>query len=404
MKLDRYYWIVFFFFSFLSGLSNAYCQVTIGSDLSPLEGTILDLKEFYQEGTLTNSTKGLLLPRVKLLSDNSLEGISGINNNDQAAKATAEANHIALTVYNTNECLEKGAGVYTWMGDKWERLDVYNPRLGEVTDIDNNTYKTLDFGPAGIWMAENLRTTRYADGTALSHQPGSSDIDLCQYFYPTYNPSNVVGGGNAQSLTLQPELGLLYNWNAASRSKKKANMTPGYTSEANLKEQTKIQGICPDGWHLPSDYEWNQLEKEIANNPHQYSSYFPDASWSAWNSSWESALTGGPSGRPDKQRDAKAHGNAMKTSCNTIAKIATPPEYYGKSKNVYNGGFNVIFAGSYNGITNKVVDYGTRARFWTSSLPGDDTPLSRVFLPDQAGVLRWQQDPRWAWSVRCVKD
>ena len=103
-----------------------------------------------------------------------------------------------------------------------------------VTDYDGNVYRTIPIGQQ-CWMRENLRTTHYADGTAIAFGSGSS----------TTTPYLYAPNGN--NLTV-PEYGYLYNWVAA--------MHGAASSETN---PSGVQGVCPTGWHVPSNAEWLQL-------------------------------------------------------------------------------------------------------------------------------------------------
>ncbi|MCP4312967.1 MAG: PKD domain-containing protein [Bacteroidetes bacterium] len=119
----------------------------------------------------------------------------------------------------------------------------FNPDLsyGSVSDIDGNKYKTIQIGEQ-VWMAENLRSTRYSDGTAIPHVTGTSDWDAlgnddkAYCWYDNSSENRDLYGG-------------LYTWAAA------VNGTAG--SDAN---PSGVQGVCPSGWHLPSDAEWKGLE------------------------------------------------------------------------------------------------------------------------------------------------
>ena len=62
-----------------------------------------------------------------------------------------------------------------------------------VTDIDGNVYKTVKLGNQ-VWMAENLRTTRYADGTPIPLGTESS-YDVAYRYYPDDNSANVYDYG-----------------------------------------------------------------------------------------------------------------------------------------------------------------------------------------------------------------
>jgi uncharacterized protein (TIGR02145 family) len=105
-----------------------------------------------------------------------------------------------------------------------------------VTDIDGNVYGTTTVGNK-LWMAENLKTTRYADGTPLT------------LWLDTYYPSSLKAycwyDGNINNKDVY---GALYTWSAAMNGESPSNSKP-----------SGIQGVCPTGWHLPSDAEWTQL-------------------------------------------------------------------------------------------------------------------------------------------------
>jgi uncharacterized protein (TIGR02145 family) len=104
-----------------------------------------------------------------------------------------------------------------------------------------NVYNTVTIG-AQTWMAENLKTTHYADGSAIPLVEGTSDWTAltetskayCWYINSTVN-RDTYGG--------------LYTWAAAMNGTASSGANP-----------SGVQGVCPDGWHLPSDAEWKQLE------------------------------------------------------------------------------------------------------------------------------------------------
>jgi uncharacterized protein (TIGR02145 family) len=94
-----------------------------------------------------------------------------------------------------------------------------------MMDIDGNTYRTVMIG-SQCWMAENLRTAHYRDGTAIPHVPDSTWGDYYSGAWCAYN--NDPGNDTLY--------GKLYN---------------GFAADTNL---------CPFGWHLPTDTEWQELE------------------------------------------------------------------------------------------------------------------------------------------------
>lgn len=98
------------------------------------------------------------------------------------------------------------------------------------TDADTNNYSTVTIGKQ-VWMAENLKTTLYNDGTTIPLVTASSDwAFLSTPGYCWYN--NYTGA--------------LYNWYAVNTEK-----------------------LAPVGWHVPSDDEWKQLETELGMTQEQ---------------------------------------------------------------------------------------------------------------------------------------
>ncbi|MBN1184466.1 MAG: T9SS type A sorting domain-containing protein [Bacteroidales bacterium] len=109
-----------------------------------------------------------------------------------------------------------------------------------VTDYDSNTYTTITIGNQ-TWMAENLKVIHYSDGRALIDVTGLGELNLNDmsryYFY--YNDNSSYAN----------HYGCLYTWYTA------INGTKGDSNNF-----APIQGICPSGWHIPSDADWQQLE------------------------------------------------------------------------------------------------------------------------------------------------
>jgi uncharacterized protein (TIGR02145 family) len=110
---------------------------------------------------------------------------------------------------------------------------VFNSALsyGTMTDIDGNIYKTITIGTQ-TWMAENLRTTKYRDGSEI---PNVTDGDkwyaLITGAYCNYD--------NTTNPNIIATYGRLYNGHAVS----------------------DIRNIAPTGWHVPSPTEWELLIK-----------------------------------------------------------------------------------------------------------------------------------------------
>ena len=101
------------------------------------------------------------------------------------------------------------------------------------TDFDNNNYSTVKIGNQ-IWMAENLKTTHYKNGTVIPNVTNDTTwAGLTTGAYCDYNntPSN------------SEIYGRLYNWYAVNTG-----------------------NLCPAGWHVPSDAEWTTLTTYLGGN------------------------------------------------------------------------------------------------------------------------------------------
>jgi uncharacterized protein (TIGR02145 family) len=101
------------------------------------------------------------------------------------------------------------------------------PDCGTVTDIDGNVYQTVTIGTQ-VWMAENLKVTRYRNGDPIPNITSNSQwASLTTGAYCEYdNDINNVA-----------TYGRLYNWEAVDDSR----------------------NIAPEGWHVPTDAEWTTL-------------------------------------------------------------------------------------------------------------------------------------------------
>ncbi len=120
-------------------------------------------------------------------------------------------------------------GVGTAYGKETSISIVMNETGPEITDIDGNIYKTVYIGNQ-LWMAENLKTVHYRDGTAIPSDPltssewlGLTNGALCYYDNDPLNNKSIYGP--------------LYNWYAVAD------------------ERT----LCPSGWHVPTNDEYMEL-------------------------------------------------------------------------------------------------------------------------------------------------
>jgi uncharacterized protein (TIGR02145 family) len=131
----------------------------------------------------------------------------------------------------------------TGYGDEWSFRTLYTSS-DPMTDIDGNTYKTVVIGTQ-IWMAENLNVAHYSNGDPVPLVESATAWDTMSSWVKAYcwydnNPD------------LGEVFGALYTWAAAMNGQPSSDNNP-----------SGVQGVCPSGWHLPSDSEWKQLEMHL---------------------------------------------------------------------------------------------------------------------------------------------
>jgi len=100
-------------------------------------------------------------------------------------------------------------------------------QTNSVKDIDSNKYKTVTIGTQ-VWMSENLKTTKYNDGTAiLMVKENDAWAKLTTPAFSWYNNDSIDN---------KKTYGALYNWYTVGTGR-----------------------LCPSGWHVPTDAEWTTL-------------------------------------------------------------------------------------------------------------------------------------------------
>ncbi|MFW5850786.1 MAG: FISUMP domain-containing protein [Bacteroidota bacterium] len=196
--------------------------------------------------------------------------------------------------------------------------DTISIPVPSVTDVDGNSYPIIKLGEQ-IWMQENLR---------VKHKPDGTNITEC-YDYDN-NPDN------------SEIYGKLYTWNALMNG--------------NFQEST--QGICPDGWHVPSDEEWKELEIFLGMT----------RSDADLNNIWRGVGIG----------TALLEGGSSNFDILLSGRMSST------------GTFSLLNSMEYQ---------------WTSTASGNTNAFRRCFAASDTKVGRWDTFPKtYAFSVRCVKN
>jgi uncharacterized protein (TIGR02145 family) len=127
------------------------------------------------------------------------------------------------------------------------------PATETITDVDGNVYPTVQIGNQ-VWMKENLRTTRYRNGDPI----------------PTTNPP---ARNISDELITDPLAASDYSQPSSPNPKQPENKLPKYQWAYDGKEENAAiygrlytwyaaadeRGICPEGWHLPTDADWGKI-------------------------------------------------------------------------------------------------------------------------------------------------
>ncbi|MBS3777139.1 MAG: fibrobacter succinogenes major paralogous domain-containing protein [Bacteroidales bacterium] len=210
---------------------------------------------------------------------------------------------------------------------------------GVVVDIEGNSYETVEIGDQ-VWMAENLRTTRYNDSTVIPNITDHDEWDdTDKGAYARYNNDR----RNVQSC------GFLYN---------------AYTIET--------QKLCPDGWHVPGDEEWKELEMELGMN--------------RTNADKVGIKRGIDEG-------SKLAGNASLWHAGEL----TNESVFGASGfKGFPGGVRVKSGGFYS--------FGFNGCWWTSTVSSSGNVWIRKLRYNSSRVYRNNYHKGYGFSVRCLKD
>jgi len=211
--------------------------------------------------------------------------------------------------------------------------------FGTVTDIDGNVYETIQIG-GQLWMAENLKVTHYNNGDLISYPSNKDFGTFYEGQYGVYNndPSNADVYGN------------LYNWAAV----------------------VDDRGVCPDGWHVPSDEEIMELEMDLGMSESEANS----------------------TGHRGTDEGSKLAGSSELWN---DGNLENNPEF-GKI------GFNVLPAGYRNYSNGSYYYMGYYGYFWSSSEYYSNYAWGRYLYSSNSNVRRYYDDKTSGFSIRCLGD
>ncbi len=225
---------------------------------------------------------------------------------------------------------------------------------------DGNTYKTVLIGDQ-LWMAENLK---YDNGCTTQTWVNSYDVGWCGI---PQSPEPCTLGVDC---TPEEGYGLLYQWSAAMA---------GDTNEGD-------QGICPTGWHLPTDDEWHTLELYVVSVINSLNTQYPcSTSETGW------------------QRCADA-GNGNQGGSNGVGQAL---KQLGIGSGVGLGtdlvGFNLKLSGYRHVTDGRFRSFDSRGYWWSSS-PSESNAWFRDLILSYSTIARFAGSRGNGCSVRCLQD
>lgn len=210
--------------------------------------------------------------------------------------------------------------------------------------IDGYTYGVVQIGDQ-VWFSENLRTTVYANGDVI---PAGLTDD--EWVSTNEGATSVYGEGSSYCANWSPDIdacdeaqslaeyGRLYNWHAVNDAR----------------------GLCPVGWHVPTDEEWTDLEDFIT-----------------------------------AQGFSGTEGTALKSTYGWT-------EQFGGGNGTDDFGFSALPGGSRN-TNGSFINAGNYGGWWSSS-PSDGNAWVRALSVLYPDFLRDPGAPRSGFSVRCLRD
>jgi len=195
-----------------------------------------------------------------------------------------------------------------------------------IYDIEGNKYATIEIA-GRCWMSENLRTTRYNDNTSIANITEIDEyVALESGAFSWYEHDYDLYGKT---------FGALYNFHAVNSKK-----------------------LCPDGWEIPSDYDWNLMADTLGGEENL--------------------------GGMMKQTDTIYWNSPNLGATNST-------------------GFNALPGGYRHGATGEFEEIGEGAYYWTSTALSLLSAWNRKLLYDSEELGKSTVSKSFAFSVRCIK-
>ncbi len=208
---------------------------------------------------------------------------------------------------------------------------------GMVQDLDGHLYPTTVIG-GKRWMAANLKTAHYANGDPIPYVPAAAAWEqLSSGAWSDYN----------NDPNYEISFGKFYNWYTV--------MDP--------------RNVCPSGWHVPSDAEWQQLELALGMPP---------------NEAGTMSLRG--------------------VGANVGGQLKALPLWDAPNAGADNSSGFTAYPSGVRANTGNSFSAGAQANWWCTTTVDSTTAFQRRLYYSSGGITRFSMLKGFGSSVRCVQD
>jgi uncharacterized protein (TIGR02145 family) len=322
-------------------LKNTLPQVNTTSVTNVTPSSALVTGEVISDGGDQNTTRGFCYSTTSnpIISNDTTMNGTGLGVYSGTLQNLTPSTTYYVRAYVTNSV---GTSYGNEVSFTTTAMQSFTCGTSTISDVENNIYSTVQIGTQ-CWTQTNLKTSRYRNGdnipTGLSNSAWQNTTSGA---YAIYNNDPVNDG----------LYGKLYNHYAVTDSR----------------------GLCPTGWHVPSDGEWNVLVKYLD----------PNADTVCGNC-WQSPIAGGAL-KSTAMQPTPGGWSSPNTGATNSSGFTAPP-----------GGLRFNSGGGF-------VSMAESGCWWSSSVSSAPLAWGRDLYYGDSNVYRYYHGRTVGFSVRCCRD
>ena len=336
----------------IGGLTpNGSAMLDLQSSTAPFKGFLAPRLTNAQRDAIVNPAQGLLIYNIDTDCINHFDGTRWYAH-------CGEAIYRPASLGSTFNTFDNGSGEFFSANAFCQNklISAGNvPSTCTTVTVGSNTYDVVLIN-GQCWMKQNLKeapTMPCGDAINTGCNVWNNTSVLDQGYWGFYNTGTTSGAAGWSTSEPSAGEGLLYQFSAAR----------------NGSTQERAQGVCPSGWHLPSDCEWMYLEHGLGMSVADQENISPSTARTTGE-------VGGKLSSLTRLTEASANGTGSNSSQ-----------------------FTALMAG-YRSNAGSFSFRDNRAFYWTST-PGVN---ARELRTSSSGVFRGAYNENFALAVRCLKD